>query len=91
MRRICLGSATAGNRAPTSPHWNKALAAARSEIVRLRSDLTNKAGYAATLELVLRQRTQIIDDLVGKLEQSRAQCQRLDAEAERLAEMVRLS
>jgi hypothetical protein len=54
----------------------------------LRRDLTNKAGYAATLELVLKQRTQTIDDLVGKLEQSRAQCRRLDAEAERYYQML---
>jgi hypothetical protein len=73
---------------PNIAPLEQALAAARSEIVRLRSDLTNKAGYAATLELVLRQRTQIIDDLVGKLEQSRAQCRRLDEEAENYFQML---
>jgi hypothetical protein len=60
----------------------------RTTVIQLRHELTNKEGYAATLELVLKQRTQTIDDLVGKLEQVRAQNRRLDAEAERLAAMV---
>ena len=64
------------------------LAAARTEIVRLRSDLTNKAGYAATLELVLKQRTETIDQLNARLEQSREQCRRLDEEAENYFRML---
>jgi hypothetical protein len=67
------------------------LAAARTEIVRLRSDLTNKAGYAATLELVLKQRTETIDQLNARLEQARVQCQRLDAEAEHYFQMLAAS
>ena len=63
----------------------------RTENIRLRRDLTNKTGYAAKLELVLRQRTQIIDRLNDKLEQVRAQNRRLDAECEQLVELVRLS
>jgi len=62
----------------------------RTVIIQLRHELTNKTGYAATLELVLKQRTQTIDDLRGKLDQLRAVNARLDAEAERLCEMVRL-
>ena len=54
----------------------------RTENIRLRRDLTNKTGYAAKLELVLRQRTQTIDRLNDKLEQVRAQNRRLDAECE---------
>ena len=49
----------------------------RTDNVRLRRDLTNKTGYAAKLELLLRQRTQTVDELVGKLEQARAQNRRL--------------
>jgi hypothetical protein len=64
------------------------LDALRSELIRLRSDLTHKAGYAATLELVVKQRSQTIDELAGKLEQARAQCRRLDEEAESYAAMV---
>jgi hypothetical protein len=63
----------------------------RMDIIQLRRDLTNKAGYAAKLELVLRQRTQTIDRLNDKLEQVRAQNRRLDAECEQLVELVRLS
>jgi len=62
--------------------------ALKTVVIRLRQDLTNKTGYAATLELVLKQRTQTIDDLVGKLEQSRAQCRRLGAEAENYFRML---
>ena len=62
----------------------------RTVIIQLRHELTNKTGYAATLELVLKQRTQTIDDLRGKLDRLRAVNARLDAEAEKLCEMVRL-
>jgi len=44
----------------------------RTVMIQLRHELTNKTGYAATLELVLKQRTQTIDDLRGKLDQLRA-------------------
>jgi hypothetical protein len=63
----------------------------RMTIVVLRRELTTKEGYAAKLELVLQQRLETIDALRGKLEQSQQQIRRLDAEADRLAEMVRLS
>ena len=62
----------------------------RTENIRLRRDLTNKTGYAAKLELVLRL-TQTIDRLNDKLEQVRAQNRRLDAECEQLVELVRPS
>jgi hypothetical protein len=60
-------------------------------IITLRRKLTNKEGYASRLESLVRQRCEVIDALTGKLEQSQAQVRRLDEEAERLAEMVRLS
>jgi hypothetical protein len=63
----------------------------RTAVIQLRHQLTTKTGYAATLELVLRQRAETIDQLNARLEQVREQNRRLDAEAERLAEMVRLS
>jgi ACT domain-containing protein len=59
-------------------------------VIQLRHQLTTKTGYAATLELVLKQRTETIDQLNARLEQSGAQCRRLDEENERLVEMVRL-
>ena len=52
----------------------------RTTVIKLRRDLTNKAGYAAKLELVVRQRTQTIDRLNDKLEQVRAQNRRLGLE-----------
>ena len=63
----------------------------RTVVIQLRRELTNKEGYAAKLELVVRQRSQTIDALRGTIDQLRAANARLDAEAERLCEMVRLS
>jgi chromosome segregation ATPase len=57
----------------------------RTEIVKLRHELTNKQGYAERLEVLLRERLERIDDLNGKLEQAREQNKRLKAEAEHLA------
>ena len=63
----------------------------RLVIIQLRHELQTKQTALGGLELALRERCEHIDTLNARLEQSRAQCQRLDAEAERLAEMVRLS
>jgi hypothetical protein len=60
----------------------------RSVVIRLRRDLTHKAGYAAKLELVLKQRTKTIDDHGGMIEQLRAANQKLDAEAERYYQIL---
>jgi hypothetical protein len=62
----------------------------RTENIRLRHDLTNKTGYAATLELVLHQRMERIDELANTIATLRDQNRRLDQECDRLAEMVRL-
>jgi predicted nuclease with TOPRIM domain len=43
------------------------------------------------LQYLLLERTNRIDELNGKIEQLRDQNRRLDAESERLAEMVRLT
>ena len=51
----------------------------RTTVIRLRREVENKAGYAAKLELVLRQRTETIDALNARLDQSREQCRRLSA------------
>ena len=63
----------------------------RMTIVQLRHEVETKQGYAAKLELVVRQRTETIDDLVGKLEQSREQCRRLGAECESYFRMLAAS
>jgi hypothetical protein len=63
----------------------------RMTIIVLRHELTTKEGYAAKLERVLQHRLETIDAMRGRIEQLRDQNRRLDAEAERYAEMVRLS
>jgi hypothetical protein len=60
-------------------------------VIRLRRDLTDKTGYAGRLEVLLRERLARIDELTAKVDQLRAVNARLDAEAERLCEMVRMS
>jgi len=65
--------------------------ALRTTIVRLRHELRTKQTAVSGLELALHQRHKTIDDLVGKLEWVRDQNRRLNEEADRLAEMVRLS
>jgi hypothetical protein len=60
-------------------------------VIRLRRDLTDKTGYAGKLEVLLRERLARIDELTAKVDQLRAVNARLDAEAERLCEMVRMS
>ena len=60
----------------------------RTTVIKLRHQLTNKEGYAATLEFVLRQRAETIDQLNARLEQSRAQCRRLDEECESYFKML---
>jgi predicted nuclease with TOPRIM domain len=59
--------------------------------VCLRRDLTDKEGHVGRLQYLLLERTNRIDELNGKIEQLRDQNRRLDAESERLAEMVRLT
>ena len=61
----------------------------RTEIVRLRSELTSKQQYASRLELLLRERMERIDELNAEVDQLRHENKKLDAEAEHLAEMVR--
>jgi hypothetical protein len=54
-------------------------------ICNLRHELETKDNAMRRLELVIHQRNQTIDNLNDKLAQSREQCRRLDAEADRLA------
>jgi hypothetical protein len=63
----------------------------RMDVIQLRRQLTTKTNFANGLQLALAERCARIDELNGKLEQVRAQNRRLDEEAQRLAEMVRLS
>ena len=61
----------------------------RTEIVRLRSELTSKQQYGSRLELLLRERMERIDELTAQVDQLRHQNKKLDAEAEHLAAMLR--
>jgi predicted RNase H-like nuclease (RuvC/YqgF family) len=60
----------------------------RMENIRLRREVETKQTQVGGLELALHQRHQTIDALNGKLEQARAQCRRLDEEAEGYVAMI---
>jgi hypothetical protein len=60
----------------------------RTEIVRLRRELSNKGYYASRLELLLHERMERIDQLTATIDQLRERNRRLDEEAEHLAAMV---
>jgi hypothetical protein len=62
----------------------------KTTIVCLRSELRHQQDFVGRLEYLLHQRTEMIDALHGRIDQLREQNKRLDAEAERLVEMVRL-
>jgi len=60
----------------------------RTEIVKLRHELTNKQGYAERLEVLLRERMERIDELTATIDLLRERNKRLEAEAEHLAAMA---
>lgn len=60
-------------------------------LVCLRTEMAGKDRFVGRLEFLLSQRARRIDDLTGTIQQLRDQNKRLDSEAERLAEMVRLT
>ena len=71
--------------------------AAASEVDRLktvicclRRELENKQGAVSRLETLVHERSERVDELSAKLEQSREQIRRLDQECEHLADMVRI-
>jgi hypothetical protein len=61
------------------------------QLVRLEEQVARQAHHVAKLENLLLARTARIDALTDQVAQLRAANARLDAEADRLAEMVRLS
>jgi polyhydroxyalkanoate synthesis regulator phasin len=63
----------------------------RAANVQLRRQLTTKTNLANGLQLALHQRHETIDALRGRIDALRKQNKQLDAENDRLAEMVRLS
>ena len=63
----------------------------RTELIKLRRQLNGKEQYIGRLQFLVQQRSNVIDDQRGKLEQSQAQIRQLDEEADHLAELVRMS
>jgi chromosome segregation ATPase len=61
------------------------------KLVRLNRELSDKQQYASRLEYLMRERSKRIDELTGTIDRLREQNRRLDAEADRLCELVRLS
>jgi uncharacterized coiled-coil DUF342 family protein len=69
-------------------HLLKEIDGLRTEIVRLRHELTNKTQYASRLEVLLRERMEKIDEFTATIDQLRERNRKLDAEAEHLAALV---
>jgi hypothetical protein len=60
----------------------------RTTIIQLRRELETKQGAVGRLEVLLHERLTRIDELNGKLEQSRQQVRRLDLQNQILVEMI---
>jgi hypothetical protein len=65
--------------------------ALKTTICCLRRELENKGGHVERLKFLLSERLTRIDQLNATIDRLREQNRRLDAEAERYAELVRLS
>jgi hypothetical protein len=65
--------------------------ALKTTICCLRRELENKGGHVERLKFLLSERLTRIDQLNATIDRLREQNRRLDAEAERYAEMVKLS
>jgi hypothetical protein len=63
----------------------------RTTICCLRREIKHKQGHVHRLEVLLSSRLQTIDLLHGTIEQLRERNRKLDAEAEHLAEMIKLN
>jgi predicted RNase H-like nuclease (RuvC/YqgF family) len=63
----------------------------RTTVIRLRREVENKQGHVGRLKILVQQRSDTIDDLRGKLEQSRQEILQLNEEADHLAALVRMS
>jgi len=73
---------------PDIAQLEQAIDQVRTELIRTRRQLTNKAGYAAKLELVLHQRTERIDQLHHRIDTLRAANRKLEAEADHYAALL---
>ena len=73
---------------PDAAKLERSIDELRSENIRLRDQLRAKQTALGGLELALQARHETIDQLNARLEQSRAQCRRLDEEAENYFRML---
>jgi len=73
---------------PDIAQLEQAIDQLRTELIRMRRQLSGKAGYAAKLELVLHQRTEQIDQLHHRIDTLRAANRKLEAEAEHYAALL---
>ena len=62
----------------------------KTTICCLRRELENRDGAARRLEVLMRERSERIDALNGTIDRLREQNQKLDQEAERLVEIIKL-
>jgi hypothetical protein len=60
-------------------------------VVRLRYELTSARQAVGRLRYLVRERSERVDQLTARVDQLRDQNRRLDQEADRLVEMIRLS
>jgi hypothetical protein len=73
---------------PSTAALERNLDELRTENIRLRDQLRAKQTALGGLELALQACHETIDQLNARLEQSRAQCRRLDAECENYFRML---
>ena len=60
------------------------------KLLKANSELRTKTVYAQRLEYLVHERSERVDELNAKLEQSRAHIKKLDQECEHLADMIRI-
>jgi chromosome segregation ATPase len=60
----------------------------RTELIKLRREMSNKEQYIGRLKVLCHERTTRIDDLRATIDDLRAANQKLDAEAEHLAALI---
>ena len=60
------------------------------KLLKANSELRSKTVYAQRLEYLVHERSERVDELNAKLEQSRAHIKKLDEECEHLADMIRI-
>ena len=63
----------------------------KTRLACLNTEMQRQRDFVSRLEYLLRLRTEMIGDLHGRIDALRKQNRQLDAENDRLAEMVRLS